>query len=328
MAALRRIDSHQHLVPKFYEEAIMKAGAGPTRGAFPDWSPNRAIQMMDGNDIEVAIASVVPGVHFLEPQKAREMARRCNDYSAELCARYPARFGAFATVPMHEAKHAVEAIDHAFDTLKLDGVCLLSSYGDSYPGDAVFDPVLQALNERGAVAFIHPFNSAQQLPGSGHKQILPYPAFMVEYTFDTTRMAAHLMFSGALERFPRIKFILSHAGGALPYLAWRLYCCQMVSPHFPKWSYEKIRAALRHFWYDTAMSAGPEMISCLLAMVGPERVVFGSDWPMANDQAVGECVKNLSAPGFLSESQCAAIARGNALALFPRLQKDSVREAA
>jgi len=72
---------------------------------------NRAIQMMDGNDIEVAIASVVPGVHFLEPQKAREMARRCNDYSAELCARYPARFGAFATVPMHEARHAVEAID-------------------------------------------------------------------------------------------------------------------------------------------------------------------------------------------------------------------------
>ena len=321
MSSVRRIDSHNHIVPDFYERAVMQAGAGPTRGSFPDWSPQRAMQMMGASGIEIAITSVVPGVHFLAPQKAREMSRRCNDFAADLCARWPARFGAFATVPMHEAKHAIEEIDYALDVLKLDGVCLLSSYGDSYLGDAVFDPVLDALNQRGAVAFIHPFNAAQQLPDAGHRSNLPYPAFMVEYPFDTTRMAAHLMFSGALERFPRVRFILSHAGGELPFLAWRLYCCQMVSPKFPKWSYEKIRAALRHFWYDTAMSAGPEMIACLLSMVGPERVVFGSDWPMCNDQAVAECVKNLSAPGFLSDAQAAAIARGNALALFPRLQE-------
>ena len=321
MASQRRIDSHSHIVPKFYEEAVMLAGAGPTRGSFPAWSPERGVELMDAADIDVAITSVVPGVHFLAPPKAREMARRCNEFSAELCARWPERYGAFALVPMHEPKHAVGEIDHAFDVLKLDGVCLLSSYGESYLGDPVFDPVLDALNQREAVAFIHPFNSAQQLPGAGGGNSLPYPAFMVEYPFDTTRMAAHLMFSGALERFPRIRFILSHAGGALPYLAWRLYCCQMVSPSFPKWSYEKIRAGLRHFWYDTAMSAGPEMIACLMSMVGPERVVFGSDWPMANAQAVAECVKNLSPSGFLSETQSAAIARGNALGLFPRLGK-------
>ena len=321
MAHTSRIDNHQHIVPDFYEQAVMEAGAGPTRGSFPDWSPQRAMQMMDASDIEIAITSVVPGVHFLAPQKAREMSRRCNDYAADLCVRWPERFGAFATVPMHDATHAVEEIDYALGVLQLDGVCLLSSYGDSYLGDEAFDPVLDALNQRGAVAFIHPFNSAQQLPGGGHKSNLPYPAFMIEYPFDTTRMAAHLMFSGALERFPRIRFILSHAGGTLPFLAWRMYCCQMVSPKFPKWSYEKIRASLRHFWYDTAMSAGPEMIACLLSMVGPERVVFGSDWPMVNEQGVAECVQTLSANGVLSESQSAAIARGNALALFPRLQK-------
>jgi len=321
MAPARRIDTHNHIVPDFYEKAIIAAGAGPTRGSYPDWSPQRAMNMMDANDIEFAVTSVVPGVHFLAPQKAQEMSRRCNDYSADLCARFPARFGAFATVPMQDAKHAVEEIDYALGKLKLDGVCLFSSYGDSYLGDAAFDPVLDALNQHDAVAFIHPFNSAQQLPGSAHKSNLPYPAFMIEYPFDTTRMAAHLMFSGALDRFPRIRFILSHAGGTLPFLAWRLYCCQMVSPKFPKWSYEKIRAALSHFWYDTAMAAGPEMMSCLLTMVGQEPVVFGSDWPLCNDQAVVECVKNLSAPGFLSEAQRAAIDRGNALRLFPRLQK-------
>ena len=318
MATARRIDSHNHIVPDFYERTIIAAGAGPTRGSFPDWSPQLAMEMMDRNGIEVAVTSVVPGVHFLEPAKARDMARRCNEFAADLSARYPTRFGAFATVPMHNAKDAIAEIEHAFGVLKMDGVCLMSSYGDAYPGDPQFDPVLDALNQRSAVAFTHPFNSAQQLPGGGHKSILPYPAFMVEYTFDTTRMAAHLMFSGALERFPKIKFILSHAGGTLPFLAWRLYCCQTVSPKFPKWSYEKVKESLKHFYYDTAMSGGPEMIQCLLSMVGAERVVFGSDWPLASEPAAAECVKNIWAPGFLTEQQGAAIARGNALSLFPK----------
>ncbi len=321
MASRGRIDSHFHIVPPFYNDAAISAGAGPTRGSFPDWSPERGIQLMDARNIEIAITSVVPGIHFLPPQKCREMARRCNEFSAELCARWPARYGAFSLVPMRDPANAVEEIDYALDVLKLDGVCLMSSYGESYLGDSVFDPVLDALNKRQAVAFIHPFNAAQ-LPGAsrGQEKKLPYPAYMIEYPFDTTRMATHLMFTGAIERFPRIRFILSHTGGTLPYLAWRLFFCQMVSPNFPKWSYEKIRAALRHFWYDTAMAAGPEMIACFLSMVGPDRIVFGSDWPLVSDDGVAECVKNLSHPGVLSEAQCAAIARGNALALFPRLK--------
>lgn len=318
---IRRIDTHSHIIPKVYEEAIMAAGAGPTRGAYPDWSPELGIEIMDANDIDMAITSVVPGVHFLPREKARDMARKCNEFSAELSQRWPTRYGSFAMVPMHNADDAVAEIDYALNVLKHDGVCLLSSYGDSYLGDVEFDPVLEALNAHKAVAFIHPFNSAQQLPGSGHKINLPYPAFMIEYPFDTTRMAAHLMFSGALERFPEIKFILAHAGGTLPYIAWRLYCCQMVSPKFPKWSYEKISAAVRHFWYDTAMSAGPEMISSLMAAVGEDKVVFGSDWPLANAQATAECTSNLSPSGFLTESQAIAIGRGNALKLFPRLAK-------
>ena len=108
MAHTSRIDNHQHIVPDFYEQAVMEAGAGPTRGSFPDWSTQRAMHMMDASDIEMAITSVVPGVHFLAPQKAREMSRRCNDYAADLCVRWPERFGAFATVPMHDAKLAVE----------------------------------------------------------------------------------------------------------------------------------------------------------------------------------------------------------------------------
>ncbi len=279
--------------------------------------------MMDAHGIEAAMTSVVPGVHFLAPQKSAAMARRCNEFSAELSVRYPDRYGALGMVPMHEPERAVEEIAYALDVLKLDGLCMFSSYGEKYLGDAIFDPVLDALNKRSAVVFIHPFNSAQQLPGSpkGSESKLPYPAYMIEYPFDTTRMAAHLMFSGAIERFPNVRFILSHAGGTLPFMAWRLFCCQMVSPHFPKWSEKRIHAALAHFWYDTAMAAGREMLTCLLSIVGSERLVFGSDWPLVSDPGVAQCLKNLAAPDFLSESQQAAIACGNALKLFPRFAR-------
>jgi predicted TIM-barrel fold metal-dependent hydrolase len=223
---------------------------------------------------------------------------------------------------MRDPSDAVEEIGHALDVLKLDGVCLMSSYGENYLGDRLFDPVLEALNRRVAVVFVHPFYAAQ-LPGAsrGQEKNLPCPAFMIEYPFDTTRFAMHLMFSGALERYPRVRFILSHTGGTLPYLAWRMYFSQMVSPQVPNWSYEKIREALRHFWYDTAMAAGPEMLACFLSVIGADRLVFGSDWPLVNDKGVAACVNNLSDPDILSESQRLAIARGNALALFPRLAK-------
>lgn len=306
-----RIDSHLHILPPFWEEAAISAGVIPTRGGFPAWSPELGIELMDANDIDVAITSVsLPGVHFLEPAKARKMARRCNEFSAELNARWPARLGAFALVPMHDPTRAIEEIDYAFDVLKLDGVNLFTSYGNSYLGDSKFDPVLDALNQRQAVIFIHPMQYG--------KNDLPYPGFMIEYTFETTRAATHLMFSGALERFPHLRIILAHAGGALPYLAWRLYIASKVSSKVAQQPYEKILAGLRHFWYDTALSAGPEMMACLLSVAGPEHVVFGSDWPFASGPAVAESVKNLSEPGVASATQIAAMARGNALKLFPR----------
>jgi predicted TIM-barrel fold metal-dependent hydrolase len=314
MPPQRRIDSHHHIVPPFYAEATMAAGAGPTRGKFPDWSPQLGIDLMDANDIQAAITSVsYPGVQFFAPPKAREMARRCNEFAADLVARWPARYGAFATVPMHNPKHAIEEIDYALDELKLDGVCLLTSYGDTYLGDPEFDPVLEALNDRKAVVYTHPAQDRKMGP--------PYPGFMIEYTFDTTRAATNLLFSGAIERFPRIKFILSHAGGALPYLAWRLHVASAISTRVPQWSYAKLRQGLRHFWYDTALSAGPELMDCLLSVVGKERVVFGTDWPFGTASVVKEMVKNLSSPGFLSAAQRAAISRGNSRMLFPRFAK-------
>jgi len=109
-----------------------------------------------------------------------------------------------------------------------------------------------------------------------------------------------------------------HGGGTLPYLAWRLHVASAISAKIPQWSYKQFRKSLRHFWYDTALSADPELMDCLISVAGPDRVAFGSDWPFGTASVVKESVKNLSSPGFLSATQRAAIARKNALALFPR----------
>ena len=112
---------------------------------------------MDRKDIRTVIGSIsVPGVHFGDDAEARLLARRCNEYSAELIARRPDRFGAFAALPLPDVEGAVEETAHALDVLKLDGVGLFTSYGSDHLGHARFDPLLQALDARGAVAFIHP----------------------------------------------------------------------------------------------------------------------------------------------------------------------------
>src|SRR5436190_470285 len=100
-AAPRRIDVHFHLIPPFYRDAVYEAGRGPAIGKYPDWTPQIALDVMDANGIEVALTSLAqPGVGFGTPASAQTLARRANDYAAELVARWPSRFGAFATVPM------------------------------------------------------------------------------------------------------------------------------------------------------------------------------------------------------------------------------------
>ncbi len=122
-------------------------------------------------------------------------------------------------------------IDHSLGQLKHQGVCLFASYGEKFLGDPWFDPVLEALNDRDAVVFVHP-----ALHPSSRTLELPWPGFMMEYVFDTTRAAVNLVFSGAIERFPRIRFVLAHAGGLMPYFAWRLSVSPMIDKRLEQMS--------------------------------------------------------------------------------------------
>ena len=314
MPSPRRIDIHFHLIPQFYQDAVYAAGAGPAIGRYPDWSPERALELMDASGIAVALTSLAqPGVQFGDPAKAVALARRCNDYASELGVRWPKRFGALAVIPMWSTDEAVAEIAYALDQLKHQGVCLFASYGEKFLGDPAFDPVMEALNARDAVVLIHP-----ALHPSSRKLELPWPGFMMEYVFDTTRAAVNLVFTGTIERFPRIRFVLAHAGGVMPYFAWRLSVSPMIDARLEQISPSQVYARLRRFWYDNALAPTAETAACLAGVAPPNQIVFGSDWPFANARVIAEAMATYEAVTSISPGQRAAIDRSNALSLFPQ----------
>jgi predicted TIM-barrel fold metal-dependent hydrolase len=308
------IDVHFHLIPQFYRDAVYEAGRGPAIGRYPDWSPQLALDLMDKHGIALAITSLAqPGVSFLPVGEAASFARRVNDYAADLIAQHPRRFGCFGLLPMHDIDAAISEARYCLETLRFEGISLFASYDEKFLGDPWFGPLMHYLDSCKAVVHIHP-----GLHPSSRSLSLPWPGFMIEYPFDTTRAAVNLLFSGALDRFANIPFILSHAGGTLPFLAWRLSVAPMIDKRLQQRPREQIFAALKTFWYDNALASGVESMSTLSCIAAKERILFGSDWPFCNEPVVAEEVKDFTAPDFLGSDVAAMIARENAMKLFAK----------
>src|SRR5262249_42924949 len=149
-----RIDVHHHHTPPPYLAAIAaKSVTGPVR----DWTPEKSIADMDRAGVATALTSITtPALRFLDDAGARKLARECNDYSAKLVADGKGRFGMFAVMPMPYVEATLQEIGYALDSLKADGIALLTSYGDKWLGDPAFTPVLEELNRRRAVVYTHP----------------------------------------------------------------------------------------------------------------------------------------------------------------------------
>jgi 6-methylsalicylate decarboxylase len=308
------IDVHFHLIPQFYREAVRDAGIMLATASYPDWSRQLALDLMDKHDIALAITSTVwPGAGFLHGETASSLARRCNDYAAELIARHPKRFGCFGLLPMHDMDAAVAEARYCLETLRFDGIGLFASYSERFLGDPYFDPLMRYLDGAKAVIHIHP-----SVHPSGKSLKLQWPVWLIEYVFDTTRAAVNLIFSGTIERYSGIRVILSHAGGTLPYLALRLELAPMIEATLQELPREKIAAGLRSFYYDNAISSGAQTMGALSRVTANDHILFGSDWPFCDHRVVAEEVAQLTAPAFLAADTIAMIKRKNALKLFPQ----------
>lgn len=280
-----RIDVHHHVLPSFYLEAIRSAGYDRTGGIrFPEWRPQDSLEVMDRHGIDTAVVSVsTPGVAFLDGPVAAGLARRCNEWMAELVAAHPGRFGAFACLPLPDVEAALSETAHALDELGLHGVTLLSSAGDRHLGDARFDPLMVELDRRRAVAFVHPTT-----PPGGPPSGLDVPVFAVEFVADTTRAIANLILSGTLEAHPGIDFICAHGGGFAPFIVSRLEAAWARSPEPAARAPAGVLAYLRRLHYDTAAVANPYALPGILALAGPERVLLGTDFPFVSEPVLAE----------------------------------------
>jgi len=279
-----RIDLHGHFLPPDYRAALLEHGHFTLVGLpTPDWSPEQAIAFMDYYGIQAQVLSVSdPGVSFLSGKEARDMARYCNTYAAGLFVSHPGRFGALALLPMPDIPASIDEAIYALDVLHLDGVILLSAYNGIYLGDPRFEPLMIALNQRNAFVFVHP----AAVP-AGAKPALPLPDFLEEFTFDTTRAATMLMFTGVTQRYPNIRFQLAHAGGTVPFLCNRLSVASQTIPgqlwpqDLPKPSPLDIQRQISNFHFDTALSGSAAPMASVLAVTSRDHIVFGSDWPFS-----------------------------------------------
>ena len=309
-----RIDVHHHILPPDYvvEVGGDRIGALILAGKVPEWTPETSIEAMDRNGIATAITSIsAPGLWFGDDAQARRLARHCNDYAAEIRTSHPNRFGVFASLPLPDVDASLAEIAYALDGLQADGIGLLTSYGDRYPGDPAFAPVFDELDRRGAVVYFHPTNA----PCS---TCLPeIPAATLDFPFDTTRAVVSLLFSGTFTRCPSIRFIFSHAGGTVPFLAERI-ARLAVRPEYKDTLPNGVLPELARLYYDTALSANELSFASLLKLVAPDHVLFGSDFPFAPESTMTATVNGLAELG-LSETVLRGIERENALALFPRV---------
>ena len=309
------IDVHHHILPEAFWRATNDAH-NPVGGIAPaPWSKESTLSYIDDAGIDVAITSIsTPGVHMGDDSAARDLARRVNELSAELIHERPDRFGGFAALPLPDVDGALRALEYGLDVLKLDGVVLFSNTRGIYLGDARFKPLFDELERRGAVVFVHPTSSPD--PAARN---LGLPDSLIDFTADTTRAVAQLHYGNTFARTPNVKYIFSHAGGTIPYLATRFSIVDEMNV-IPG-AEERGTAAdtLRRLYWDTALSWRSPVLRMLRSVVGLGQVLFGSDYPYLRRDLAVACRHEVETSAELDSEESRAVLAENALKLFPRL---------
>ncbi|MFF1255046.1 amidohydrolase family protein [Pseudarthrobacter sp. NPDC058329] len=279
----------------------------------PKWSPEIALDRMEEIGTSASLLSQPTDLGFLPPAERPALMQAMNDEFASMVASHPTRFGAFGAIPMLSPDAAVSEAVRALDLLGLDGVSMLSSNDGTYLSDPKYVDLLDELNKRHAVVFVHPILVRESVAG--------LPPALLEGTFDTTRFAVKMAVANAFERYSNIRFILPHTGGMVPYIKWRIamYVLQgeLWTTETDPADFDREIAKLDGLYYDTTLNLGP-----LQLLERPDRILFGTDIPWCSKSVLHmQREKVFEQADQLGPTNATAIAAGNALALFPRLAK-------
>ena len=310
------IDVHQHVIPDIYKSELAKVGVlGSGENPWPAWSIERQFELMGENGIDAVLLSIAsPGAYFGNIEATRHLVKVCNETMMQIVADHPGKFGAMGFVSLPGVETACRDVEYALDTLKMDGINLQSHTGPRYLGDPEENELYAELDRRRAVIFVHP-----QRPDVKGMPKYHHPAGYTELTFDTTRAIANMLYTGMLEKFPNIRWIMPHMGGVAPFLLFRLSYME-ADPKAKDKVPKGVRHYLNSFWYDVAQSPSPLAMNALLELADPSRILFGTDYPSARpaEKVMKDTVKAVQTFDGIDESLRERIKAGNAQALLPR----------
>ncbi|MBA7639580.1 2-keto-4-carboxy-3-hexenedioate hydratase [subsurface metagenome] len=303
------IDFHNHFYPPEYIEAIQK-GPSNVKVTFDENNnpllhypgdynilvpEHRDIDFREdalrkeGIDLQI-LTFTTPGTQIETPERSVELARIVNNSLARIKKDHSSRFTALATLPMNDVDASINELERAFGELGFKGIMLYSNINGIALSDQRFWPLYRKANDLNAVFYIHP-NFPVGVEAMTDYWLMP----LVGFTFDTTLAAAKLVFSGVAERFPNIRWVLAHLGGAIPYLAERLdrgyfafkECREQISQ--PPGEY------LRKFYYDS-VNFDVRALQLAIDFAGADHILAGSDYPhqIGSLEKMVESIQNLN----------------------------------
>jgi predicted TIM-barrel fold metal-dependent hydrolase len=333
-----RIDIHHHLFPQVWADYRDRQGGWGAIGLAPLFEPvipDGHLQFMDTWHINVAMASLVPpACAYGDVEDRRLTARAVNEVGAGLIRDHGTRFGFLATSSLPDVDGAVQEIQYAFDQLNVDGFGVSTNYFGDYMGSPTFEPVYAELNARQAVVLVHPVNPPYTPPNIGFS--FPLPHFCFEWIADSARAMTNVIYRGVAKRYPDIKWIFMHGGGAMTAYTFRQAALHAFLPGFNQTLPEGPLPYLEKFYWDTAQAYTPAPMRSVREIAPVSHILGGTDWPPIKnfydnaltqvpypreqlpDPSVGDPAPALSL--VFSKKEREMIDAGNALAIFPRLK--------
>ncbi len=321
------IDVHTHMFTRRWLELLRASGSpysvkvrpdggeeiyrGETPVVFPQpghFDYGLRIAHMDSAGIDVSIVSLTcPHVFWGGEGVSSSAARDSNETMAEAQRNHPRRIRWLAALPWEYPRRAIEELARSCDAGAVGVMVIANIAGRSLTEDA-FAPIWAEIDRRGLPVLVHP----GEPPGSDALDLGRYDlSWSVGFMFDTTLALTRMIFDGFLDRYPNLSLIAAHGGGALPYLVGRFEKGDEVELPERRRMTAHPAEYLRRIYYD-CITYDPGALRYLISIVGPERVLFGTDWPHQVHDVVGSLANTAALPS----DQCEAIRGGNASRLF------------
>lgn len=309
-------DIHQHYVPDCYKQALLLHG---TKGSESDglptpvWNVEEQLKTMDDLGIKVAFISLAtPHPYWGDKDETVKLIRQINDEGAKIVSQYPDRVKLFATLPLPDVEASIEEINYAYDKLHAVGIKLPTNVGGIYIGDKKFDPVFNELNKRKAIVVLHPV----QFPNLPESTIKNYPPAVALYLQETTYAVLNLIYSGQLEKYPDIKFVIPHGGSFLTSVADRLDGFQPLVQSRTDYKLDDVKTQLNRFYYDLAGFPVPNQLFGLLNITDDSHLLYGSDYPYAFPNFIQSQKEKLDKTKLLTKKQKKKVYKDNFELLF------------